>query len=94
MTVLFLVMGITLLLFAIREGYASATAVKELVKQYEFMLRIFSNAKRRISETEDSEEKRQILLALGQSALEEHSDWILMHREKSLDQGEIFRMGS
>lgn len=94
MTLLFLIMGIALLLYAIRESFASATAVKELVKQYEFMLRIFSNAHRRINETNDSEEKRQILLALGQSALEEHSDWILMHREKSLDQGEIFRMSS
>lgn len=59
-----------------------------------FMLSIFNNAKRRINEATSADEKRQVLLALGQSALEEHPDWILMHRKKSLDQGEIFRMGS
>lgn len=93
-TILFITMGTTLLLYAVREGFTYATAVKELIKQYEFMLRIFDNAHRRLHESEDLDEQRQILLALGQSALEEHSDWILMHRERSLDQSEIWRMGS
>ena len=92
--VLRIVMGGTLLLYAIREGYAFATAVKELIKQYEFMLRIYDNAYRRLSQTDQASEKRQILQALGQSALDEHSDWLLMHRERSLDEGEIWRMGS
>lgn len=87
-------MGATLLAYGIREGYAFATATKELIKQYEFMLRIFDNAHRRLSEAENTDEQRQILSALGQSALDEHSDWILMHRERSLDESEIWRMGS
>lgn len=93
-TALFLTMGSALLLFGVREAYSYATAVKELIKQYEFMLRIFDSAHRRLNQAEDSEEKRQILLTLGQSALEEHSDWILMHHERSLDQSEIWRMGN
>lgn len=87
-------MGGTLLLFAVREGYAYATATKELIKQYEFMLRIYDNAHKRLRQAKSLDEKRLILSALGQSALDEHSDWILMHRERSLDESEIWRMGS
>jgi hypothetical protein len=58
------------------------------------MLGIFNNADRRLIQATDESEKRQILLALGQLALNEHSDWMLMHRERSLDEGEIWRMGS
>jgi hypothetical protein len=87
-------MGSMLLLVAIRQGYAYSTAEKELIKQYEFMLRIFYNARRRLDSTESDAERRQIVRALGGSALDEHAEWILMHRDRSLDQGEIWRMGS
>ena len=87
-------MGSVLLLFGIRQAYAHSTAEKELIKQYEFMLRIFHNARRRLGNATDSAEQRQILRALGGSALDEHAEWILMHRDRSLDQGEIWRMGS
>ena len=92
--VLMVTMAGALLGFGVREGYAYATAEKELIKQYEYMLGIYSNAQRRLAEADDDAEKRQILLALGQSALNEHSDWLLMHRERSLDEGEIWRMDS
>ena len=92
--ILRVVMGSTLLLYGVREGYTFATATKELIKQYEFMLRIFDDAHRRLTEVDDPDDKRQILSALGQSALDEHSDWILMHRERSLDESEIWQMGS
>ncbi|MCH8303356.1 MAG: hypothetical protein IH912_11440 [Proteobacteria bacterium] len=87
-------MGAMLLLVAIRQGYAYSTAEKELIKQYEFMLRIFDNAKRRLDSAENDMERRQILMALGGSALDEQAQWILMQRDRSLDQGEIWRMGS
>jgi FtsH-binding integral membrane protein len=87
-------MGSMLLLVAIRQGYAYSTAEKELIKQYEFMLRIFYNASRRLDDTSTDSERRQIIRALGGSALDEHAEWILMHRDRSLDQGEIWRMGS
>ena len=87
-------MGAMLLLVAIRQGYAYSTAEKELIKQYEFMLRIFYNARRRLDDTSTDAERRQIIRALGGSALDEHAEWILMHRDRSLDQGEIWRMGS
>ena len=87
-------MGAVLLLVAIRHDYAYATAEKELIKQYEFMIRIFLNARRRLDHAESDAERRQILRALGGSALDEHAEWILLHRDRSLDQGEIWRMGS
>jgi hypothetical protein len=88
------IMGTTLLLFAVRHGYAYATAEKELIKQYEVMLRIFGNARRRLSAGRDDDERRLILQALGASALDEHASWILMHRERSIEQTEIWRIGS
>ena len=89
---LMLSLGLLLLLFAVRHSYAGSIAEKELIKQYEFMHRIFHNAKRRIDATDDDDEKRRILRILGDAALGEHAQWILMHRERSLEQGEIFRM--
>jgi len=91
---LMVIMGITLLLFGVRHAYAYATAERELIKQYEFMLRIFANAQKRLLSSETDQEKREVLMAVGSSALDEHAQWIMMHRERSLDQSEIWRMGS
>jgi len=91
---LMVTMGTMLLLFAIRQGYAYATAEKDLIKQYDFMHRLFENARRRLDEADDPEEQRLILRALGGSALDEHAEWILMHRDRTIDKGEIWRMGS
>jgi hypothetical protein len=90
---LMVVMGSVLLLVGIRHGYAFSTAENELIKQYEFMLRIFNNARRRLENASSNKERRQILRALGGSALDEHTEWILMHRDRSIDQSEIWRMG-
>lgn len=91
---LMVLMGSLLLLFAIRQGYAYATAEKDLIKQYEFMFRLFENARRRLDSADTAEEQRLVLRALGGSALDEHAEWILMHRDRNIDKGEIWRMGS
>lgn len=91
---LMVAMGTMLLLFGIRQGYAYATAEKDLIKQYLFMQRLFENAKRRLDNADDEEEKRLVLRALGGSALDEHAAWILMHRDRTVDKGEIWRMSS
>jgi hypothetical protein len=46
----------------------------------------------RIDAAEDDEEKRRVLRLLGDAALGEHAQWILTNRERSLEQGEVFRM--
>ena len=91
---LMVAMGTMLLLFGIRQGYAYATAEKDLIKQYEFMFRLFENARRRLDDADDAEEQRLILRALGGSALDEHAEWILMHRDRTIDKGEIWRMSN
>ncbi|MFT5113415.1 MAG: hypothetical protein ACI8XU_000663 [Kiritimatiellia bacterium] len=92
-SIVMVTLGSTLLIYGVREGYTFATGTKELIRQYEFMLRIFDNSFIRLTSAKDIKEKRQILAALGQSALDEHSDWILMNRERSIDEVEVWRMG-
>jgi hypothetical protein len=85
-------MGLLLLAIGVRQSYAKSTAESELIKQYEFMHRTFSNARRRIDAAEDDGERRRILRLLGDAALEEHAEWILMHRERSIEQQDIVRL--
>ena len=85
-------MGLVLLAVGVRQSYAQGTAESELIKQYEFMHRIFYNARRRMDAAEDDVERRRILKLLGDAALEEHAEWILTHRERSIDQQEIVKL--
>ncbi len=82
-------MGAFPLVAAVREAYAHKKADKELIKQYQFMRRLFSNARERIDRAETDAEKRAILRALGTAALDEHAEWILMHRERPLEHGKL-----
>ncbi len=90
---LMLSLGLLLLLFAVRHSYAGSIAEKELIKQYEFMLRVFDNAHKRIQTASDDTEKRQVLYALGHTALDEQAQWLLMHRERSIESTDILQMG-
>jgi hypothetical protein len=84
--------GCLLLAIGIRQSYAKATAESEIIKQYEFMLRTFGNARRRIDEAESVDERRRVLKILGDAALEEHAEWILMHRQRSIDPRDVVRL--
>lgn len=86
---LIVLMGVLPLVAAIREAYAQKRAEKELVKQYLFMARIFRNARRQLKSAESDAMRRQILKALGDAALEEHAQWLLMHRERPLEHGRM-----
>jgi hypothetical protein len=87
------IMGCVLLMVGVRQSYAKSTAESELIKQYEFMHRIFHNARRRLDTAENDVERRRILKILGDASLEEHAEWILMHRERSIDHKEGARLG-
>jgi hypothetical protein len=87
--VLIVFMGVLPLMAAIREAYAQKRAEKELIKQYVFMGRIFGNARRQLEIAETDHTRRQILKALGDAALEEHAQWLLMHRERPLEHGRM-----
>ena len=86
-------LGVLLLIVGIRQSYAKNTAESELIKQYEFMYRIFRNARRRIDEAESDADRRRLLKVLGDAALEEHAQWILIHRERSIDEKEGLKLG-
>ena len=82
-------MGVLSVTAAVHEAYAYKKADKELIKQYRFMVRIFSAAKSRLENSRSVEEKRRILRTLGEAALAEHAEWTLMHRERPLDNSKI-----
>ena len=91
-TMLFFVLGLILLVISIREAYAFRVAEKEVVRQYEFMYRIFRNAKKRLSRAATDADRRRILRVLGEAALDEHAEWILLHRERPLSKSQLWRM--
>lgn len=86
-------MAATLLLLGVRQGFSSSIAEREVVRQYEYMSRIFSNACHRLGQAQDDRERRHILGGLGKSALNEHAEWILLHRDRSPETGEVWLSG-
>ncbi|MBV1904647.1 MAG: hypothetical protein KUG75_01105 [Pseudomonadales bacterium] len=90
---LVILMGIMLLFVGVWQSYSFGIADAELIKQYEFMYQIFCNARRRIDSAVNDHEKRRVLQTLGDAALGEHSQWILMHRERAPNQNDMFNMG-
>lgn len=89
---LFFVLGLLLLVLGIRQSFAYQIAEKELIKQYRFMLSIFANARGRLAGATDDDERRRILRVLGESALDEHAEWIFVRRDRPLDSGAVWRM--
>ena len=82
---LILAMGLLPLLAGIREAYSYKKADKELIKQFGFMTRLFESCRARLSQAKDVEETRDLLLALGRACVDEHAEWILLHRERPLE---------
>ncbi len=85
--VLVTLMGALSLVAAVREAYAYRKADKELVKQYRFMYRIYHNARIALDAAVSTQERREILRALGEAALAEHAEWALMHRDRPIEHG-------
>jgi UDP-N-acetylmuramyl pentapeptide phosphotransferase/UDP-N-acetylglucosamine-1-phosphate transferase len=86
---LLVLMGIFPLIAGIRDAYSHKKAEKELIKQYRFMSGILSNARRLLDGSDDPKFRRKVLKALGNAALEEDAEWILMHRERPLEHSGI-----
>ena len=86
---LVLVMGLLPLLAGIREAYSYKKADKELIKQFRFMSRLFESCGTRLQHAQVDAETRHILLALGRACLEEHAEWILLHRERPLEHAQL-----
>ena len=82
---LMVIMGVFPLIAGVRDAYSHKKAEKELIKQYRFMHGIYANAKRLLDGSDSPEFRRRVLRALGNAALEEDAEWILMHRERPLE---------
>ena len=82
-----LLTGILPLIAGVRDAYSHKKAERELIKQYRFMARVFKNARQLLIGSNDLAFQRRVLRAVGNAALEEHAEWILMHRERPLEHG-------
>jgi hypothetical protein len=82
--VLVALMGLLPLIATLRQNYAHKTAEHELILQFSYTHRIFSNALRLLESAEDVGEKREILRALGEAQLDESGQWLLRQRERPL----------
>lgn len=83
-TLLVAIMAVVSIIAAVREAYAYRKADKELIKQYRFMAHIFASARTELDRARDPATQREILRALGETALAEHAEWTLMHRGRPL----------
>jgi len=85
MNILLIFMGILPLMAGVREAYAYKKADKELTKQYQFMHNTFTRAQQKLQCATSKHTRKLVLRALGEACLEEHSEWILLHRERPLE---------
>jgi hypothetical protein len=86
---LLVLMGALPLMAGVWDAYSHKRAEKELIKQYAFMGRVFRKARKLLDDSDDIAFQRHILRALGQAALDEGAEWLLMHRERPLEHGKL-----
>jgi hypothetical protein len=70
------------------DGYAEKLAFAEQAKQYQRMRDLFEVAALRFAESlqEGSEDKARLVIQdLGEEALAENGDWVMIHREKEVE---------
>ena len=84
---LMVLMGAFPLIGGIWDAYSHKKAEKELIRQYGFMRRVFERARQLLDEASSVRFKRRVLRALGEAALEEGAEWLLLHRERPLEHG-------
>ncbi|MBS0192799.1 MAG: hypothetical protein JSR34_00955 [Proteobacteria bacterium] len=86
---LIVAMGLLPLFAGIREAYSYKRADKELIKQFRFMSRLFESCRARLNLSHSETETRQLLFSLGRACLEEHAEWMLLHRERPLEHAQL-----
>jgi DNA-directed RNA polymerase subunit K/omega len=68
------------------DGYAEKRGFNVDPKRYTEIVKIFRRAKQLLEEARDDLERQQrVLLELGKVALEENSEWVLLHRDRPLE---------
>jgi len=83
---IFVVMiGTSIAIMAALRGYAESMAFEEISKQYSRMANIFYSVKKRFSVNNDMHYRKIIMYRLGEEALIENGDWLLMHRSHPIE---------
>ena len=85
---LIVVMGITPAIAAAIGGYAEKMAFSAQAKRYDWMKALFdraANQLRLLVDRKDYSGAQQLIFDLGKEALEEHGDWVMIHRERTAD---------
>jgi hypothetical protein len=81
-------MGLTALIAAMLQTYAERRALAEQHKQCKRMKHIFARAKLCMTELINAnrpDEATELVRELGKAALEEHGDWVMLHRERPIE---------
>ena len=86
---LLMLMGLLPLIAGVREAYSFKKADKELIKQYRFMARIFERVRKLFDAADSDAMRREALRSLGTACLEEHAEWLLMHRQRPLEHNQL-----
>jgi hypothetical protein len=85
--ILIVVMGLTPALAAALDGYAEKRVFASQTKVYKRMYHLFDRAAAQLKtmlDNNDLDGARLLLKELGREALQENSDWVLMHRERPM----------
>lgn len=86
-SLLIVIMSLALLLAALREGYADKMAYAEQVKQYQRMSRLYRRASQHLQSFLGQgkfPEAECIIRELGEEALAENGDWVILHRTRPI----------
>ncbi len=84
---LIVLMGLALVLAALRDAFAEKMAYAELAKQYQRMSRLYGRAYQRLNDSLDHgrhQEAERVIRELGEEALAENGDWVVLHRARPL----------
>ena len=89
--VLIALMGLLPFIAAVRQSYANRVAERELLNQYAYMQRLFTNAHLLLSGARSTRVKQDVLRAVGEAALDENALWLLRQRERPLSGSQVFQ---
>lgn len=88
--VLIALMGALPFMAAVRQSYANRVGERELINQYSYMRRLYSNAHLLLTGATSTKVKREVLRAVGEAALDENALWLLRQRERPLSGSQVF----
>jgi len=77
--------GLTLVITAMKEGYGDKMAYNEQIRQYQRMTHLFQHSHKRLKMAiihEKRETAEHVVRELGEEALAENGDWVMLHRAR------------